>query len=692
MDIFFLKLLIYLAAAVVAVPVAKYFKLGSVLGYLMAGIVIGPFLLSLVDDVDALMHLTEFGVVLMLFLVGLELRPSVLWKMRTPILGMGGTQVLLTALVLTAVLHFILPWKQALAAGLTLSLSSTAVVLQTLREKGLLKTSPGQSSFSVLLFQDIAVIPMLAFLPLLGTAATSHGNGHHLPLFFDISSLPNHLRILAVIAAITAVIVLGRYISRPLFRAIAATRVREVFSAAALALVIGISMLMVLVGLSPALGSFLAGVVLADSEYRHELESNIEPFKGLLLGIFFISIGASLDFRLIGENIDFILGAVALLILIKLVVLLAVARIFRMPRCEMWLFAVTLAQGGEFAFVLFKYARTHGVIPSDKASLLISVAALSMFLVPFMFILYEKLLAPRLSRTAARREADSIASHGSSVILAGFGRLGTDLGRMLMASGVKLTILDHDETNVEVLRRFGFEVYYGDVTRPDLLEAAGASDANILVIAIDDHDKALQLVDYAKHRYPHLKIAVSASDRVSAYEFLDHGVDALRRKTFGTAVHLGQDVLRLLGFDAHDAYRRMRIFCRHEKEGLDELYRVHRQCQDEYISLYRRHNDELAEVINWDFDVMAAEAMEEAWATGSSGNLIADQPVPPDSLLDTSEPKPDEAASGAAADTPPLTGWEKMENSPRTASSAPEEASEEDVPSAEDRKVPPSGK
>ena len=438
MEAFLLKLLIYLAAAAIAVPIARKCRLGSVLGYLIAGIVIGPFGLSLIDDIEAVMRFTEFGVVMMLFLIGLELKPSLLWQMRTPILGMGGSQVLVTSAAIGLSTALVLPWRQAVAIGLILALSSTAIVLQTLREKGVISTSPGQSIFSVLLFQDLAVIPMLAVMPLLATATAPthaiHGSG-----LFDITALPAYQRLIVVLLAIGFIYLLGRYASRPLFRAIAAARVREIFVAAALALIIGISLLMTAVGLSPALGAFIAGVVLADSEYRHELESDIEPFKGLLLGIFFISIGASLNFDLVLDKLWLIGGLVAGLMLIKALVLLGIAKTFRMPGNERWLFALALSQGGEFAFVLFQFARLNGALTQPLTETLISVVAISMFLTPLLFLVHERLVAPRLQAPGTPRQADAIEHKGRSVILAGFGRLGTDLGRLLISVGIKPT-------------------------------------------------------------------------------------------------------------------------------------------------------------------------------------------------------------------------------------------------------------
>ncbi len=615
MEAFLLKLLIFLGAATIAVPLARKFKLGSVLGYLIAGIVIGPFGLSLIDNIEAIMHFTEFGVVMMLFLVGLELKPSLLWQMRTPILGMGGSQVLLTFAAIGLVSAFFLPWQQSAAIGMILALSSTAIVLSTLREKGLMNTPPGQSIFSVLLFQDLAVIPMLALLPLLATGAL-HGESHHGHTLFDITTLPVYLRVIVELLAIGFIYVLGKYGSRPIFRAIAAARVREVFVAAALALVIGISLLMTAVGLSPALGTFLAGVVLADSEYRHELESDIEPFKGLLLGIFFISIGASLNFTLIGHQFWRIGGLVAGLILIKAIALIVVAKIFKMPVSERLLFSVALAQGGEFAFVLFQFARGNGVLPQAVTELLISVVAISMFLAPLLFLLHERLIAPRMGKDTAEREADAIEAHERSVILAGFGRLGTDLGRLLMCAGIKPVILDHNEANVDVLRRFGFEVYYGDATRLDLLESAGAAEADLLIITLGDHEKSMELIQLAQKHYPDLKIAVNAVDRRAAFEFMDLGVTTIRRETFGTALTLGQDALQLLGFDPYEAYKIRRLFRKKDRDTLPALYRIHREDEEKYISMYQQHNANLAELMSKDREIDMAE-LDKAWTAAN---------------------------------------------------------------------------
>ncbi len=615
MEHFLLQLFIFLTAAAIAVPLAKKCGLGSVLGYLIAGIIIGPFCLSLIGDIEEVMHFTEFGVVMMLFLVGLELKPSLLWKMKTPILGMGGSQVVLTSILIGGIASIFLPWQQAVAVGLTVSLSSTAIVLQTLREKGLMNTSPGRSVFSVLLFQDLAVIPMLAVLPLLATL-TLQDSGHHGSVFFDITTLPGYLRILVTLLAILFVFLLGKFASRPIFRTIAATRVREIFVAAALALVVGISLLMSAVGLSPALGTFLAGVVLADSEYRHELESDIEPFKGLLLGIFFISIGASLNFTLIGDKILLIAGLVTGLIAIKLFVLMITGMFFKMPKSERWLFGLALAQGGEFAFVLFQVSKVNGVLPAETIEPLISAVAISMFLAPLLFLLHEKVIAVRQGDAVPPKDADQISHKEHRVILAGFGRLGTDLGRFLISAGIKPVILDHDAANVDILRKFGFEVYYGDITRLDLLEAAGAAEAELIIITMGNIDKKRELIELIKKHYPHLKIAVNAKDRSATYELMDLGITTIRRETFGSALALGQDALKLLGTDPYEAYKLMRIFRKKDEDTLPELYSIHREDQANYISMYQQHNADLEKLMSMDLEE-DMEELDRAWSGGN---------------------------------------------------------------------------
>lgn len=609
MEQFLLQLFIFLASAAIAVPLAKKLGLSSVLGYLLAGIAIGPFGLSFIGDVEGIMHFTEFGVVMMLFLVGLELKPSLLWQMKVPILGMGGAQVVFTTLLISAFAFFFLSWQEALAIGLITALSSTAIVLQTLKERGLMNTSAGKSIFSVLLFQDLAVIPILAILPLLAIFPLSGGNSHGSALF-DIHSLPGYLQLIVTLLAVVSILVLGKYASRPIFRAIAKTGIREIFVSVALAMVVGISLLMSAVGLSPALGTFLAGVVLADSEYRHELESDIEPFKGILLGIFFISIGASLNFSLIGDNFLLIMGLVIALIVFKFLTLFVIALIFKMEKNQRNLFSIALAQGGEFAFVLFAFSKTNGVLQTQVIEPLISAVAISMFLAPFLFMAYDKFSTKEDNKE--EKEADVINSE-HKVIVAGFGRLGIDLGRFLITAGVKPTIIDNDASNVDILRKFGFEVYYGDITRLDLLESAGAEEAELLIITISDISKAKELVQLAKKHYPHLKIAVNTQNRMSAYDMLELGIKTIRVETFGSAVNLGKDALKLLGYDAYDVHRKSLVFMKQDKDILPKLYEMHKKDLKEYVAMYQKHNETLEEVMNFDKNSEKLDSIDKAW-------------------------------------------------------------------------------
>jgi len=620
---FFYQAFVYLLAAVVSVPIAKRLGLGSVLGYLLAGIAIGPWGLRLVGEEGAdVLHFAEFGVVMMLFLIGLELQPSLLWRMRVPILGLGGLQVGVTAALLTAVAVVVgLPWNAGLAVGLILALSSTAIVLQTLEEKGLLKTDAGQRAFSVLLFQDIAVIPMLAVLPLLavgGTRATASGGTSW------IDGLPPLAKTLVVLTAVVAVVVGGRYLTRPAFRFIARARLRELFTAAALLLVIAIALLMSRVGLSPALGTFLAGVVLANSEYRHELEGDIEPFKGLLLGLFFIAVGASVDFGLVAARPALVAGLVAALLAAKFVVLLTLGRAFRMGVDQNLLFSFALAQGGEFAFVLFSFASQNGVLSASVTGPLVAVVALSMALTPLVMLVHERLVEPRVGRREREvREPDAITGSGQ-VIIAGYGRVGSVIGRLLAANGITATVLDHDSDHVELLRRFGQRVFYGDASRHDLLHAAGAGSARVLVIAIDDPDKILQMVATARRYYPHLRILARAVSRTHAYELLDAGVEQVYRENLDTSLQIGVDVMRAVGVRAYEAGRRARLFRRHDEEGLRELAAM-REDRPAYIRRARQQLEELERILTAD-RLVADEQRDAAWDTRALREEMAGGP------------------------------------------------------------------
>lgn len=564
-----LMALIYLGAAIIAVPLAKRLGLGSVLGYLLAGILIGPYALGLVGDQTEVMHFAEFGVVMMLFLVGLELHPARLWRMRHAILGLGGLQVTLTAAVLFALCYWLLPlpWQSALAIGLMLALSSTAIVLQSLEEKGWLRIEAGQNAFSVLLFQDIAVIPMLALLPLLAFAPTSAPTAH--------SNLIEDLPVLAQVGIsttlIAAIILAGKYVSAPLFRFIAETRMREIFTVFALFLVVAIALLMQLVGLSPALGTFLAGVVLAESDFRHELEADIEPFKGLLLGLFFVAVGANIDFALLADNFADVLLMVLILITVKAVILFALAHVFKLASGHKLLFTLALAQGGEFAFVLLTTSSSLQILTTEQVNLVTLVVAISMLMAPLLLILYERLQRrSNSSNTPAFDKPEHIAA-SKNVIIAGYGRFGQVIGRLLSAQGYDITVLDHSPSQIELLRRFGTQVFYGDAGRKELLDAAGAEHAQMLVIAIDDADKTLAIIELAKKHYPHLKLVARARDRRHAYQLIGADIDAFNRETVDSAINLAVESLQLLGNSEPDAQRAGELFRNHDRESLLQL-------------------------------------------------------------------------------------------------------------------------
>ena len=563
--------LIYLFAAVLSVPIAKRLGLGSVLGYLIAGVLIGPFVFRLVGDQTEVMHFAEFGVVMMLFLVGLELRPSRLWQMRRPILGLGGLQVVLTAAMISVLVMLAsdFVWQVSLAIGLTLALSSTAIVLQSLTERGLLKTQAGANSFSVLLFQDIAVIPILALLPLLAIGDVLAGAESHTSL---ISHFPVWVQVAITTATILAIILGGKYLAAPFFRFIAETRMREVFTAFALLIVVAITVLMQAIGLSPALGSFLAGVVLADNEFRHELEVDIEPFKGLLLGLFFITVGASIDFQLLFDEPVFIGLSVITLIFIKIIVLASIAAISNMSRSQGMLFTLALAQGGEFAFVLASSARQFNVFDDALVNLITVVVALSMLISPLLLVAYEIYFSRKGQQ--AQLEQDTEIDSTEQVILAGYGRFGQIIGRLLVAQGYNLTILDHSPGQVDLVRGFGSKVYYGDAARSELLKAAGANDAKLLVIAVDEADKTLEIIHTAQKHFPHLKILARAVDRSHAYAIMQTKIDGLRRETFDSALHLGVDALQLLGKNQEDAHRAGQLFEDHDETNMQKLAEV----------------------------------------------------------------------------------------------------------------------
>jgi monovalent cation:proton antiporter-2 (CPA2) family protein len=559
---------IYLCAATVFVPIAKRLGLGAVLGYLIAGVIIGPFALGLVGtEGHHVMHFAEFGVVMMLFLVGLELRPALLWQMRQPILGLGGLQVVVTAVAVGGgALALGVALRPAIAIGLTFAMSSTAIVLSTLTERGLLKSRGGQSSFAVLLFQDISVIPILAVFPLLGVTATTQVT--------DVTSSagrPAWLSAVIVIGAVVGVIAIGRFVVRPVFQFLAAAKLRESFTAAALAIVVGIALLMLQVGLSPALGTFLAGVVLADNEYRHELEADIEPFKGLLLGLFFISVGAQIDFALIARQPFGIAGLVVGTMAVKLVVLHVLGRIFGLDRPARWLLGVSLAQIGEFAFVLLSIGVQAKIFPDEVADTLVATVAISMVLTPPAFILLERYILPRVSERGAERPQDEIVAADSPVVIAGYGRFGQIVGRILRANRKPLTILDLDPEMVDVLGRLGIKAYYGDASRVELLHAAGCSHAKLFILAVDNAEVATRIAETVKQHFPHLTILARCVDRPHYWRLRQLGVRKVFRETFGSAYETGIEALKHLGYRAHTAHRLARRWRDHEEHELDEL-------------------------------------------------------------------------------------------------------------------------
>ena len=581
---FLLLAFIFLIAGVIAVPIATRLGLGSVLGYLIAGIAISPVLALLDVDVISIQHFAEFGVVMMLFLVGLELEPKRLWAMRGKLLGLGGGQIGLTAAAVMGIgLLFGLGWTVALAVGLIAALSSTAIVLQTLNEKGLMKSDGGQSSFSVLLAQDIAVIPMLALMPLLAlpelmdiasdvahAAADDHGEtGDHGSQMSLVAGLTGWQTALVNIVAIAAVVGAGSFLTRPIFRFIAGANLRELFTATALMMVIGIALLMSLVGLSPALGTFLAGVVLANSEYRHELESDIDPFKGLLLGLFFMTVGAAINFALLAENLLPILGLTVLLITIKAVVLAVLAVVFRLRGADRWLLALSLAQAGEFGFVLLSFSVSSSILPQMLADQLLLVVAISMMLTPLLFIFYDRVIVPRYA-VIDDGEADDIKEQGQ-VIIAGGGRIGGMVRRIVSAAGHNLTVIDYNAQHLENMRRFGARIYYGDATRPDMLQAAGLQHAKVFVAAIDGKDKLTELVRYVHATAPHVHIIARAVDRHHVYELWAAGCRDIVRETYDSSLRMGRSALEALDVPKDRAVMMVEVFNRADRASMITL-------------------------------------------------------------------------------------------------------------------------
>ncbi|MDO8911017.1 MAG: monovalent cation:proton antiporter-2 (CPA2) family protein [Phenylobacterium sp.] len=605
-----IQALVYLTAGVVSVPIAKRIGLGSVLGYLIAGVIVGPFLLDLVGEPADVMKFAEFGVVILLFLIGLEVRPALLWRMRTAIFGLGGGQMAGTTLAMAAAgLALGLDWRTALAAGAVLALSSTAIVLANLEEKGLRQGTLGEAVFGVLLFQDLAVIPLFALLPLLAVTAPVHeaaaAAGHGASLL-DAMGLPGWAKALAILGAVAAVIGGGRYLVRPVFRFIAQARLREIFTATALLLVVAVAALMQTVGLSPALGAFLAGVVLAESEFRRELETDIEPFRGLLLGLFFITVGAGLDFSVIARQPALLIALVIGMMVLKAVAMFGVGALFRMPRREAGATAVSLAQGGEFAFVLLGFTVAAGVIDPQLSKLLSAVVALSMAFTPLAFLAYEKLVLSREAGPGAEPEHIPYDEGEPEVIVAGFGRFGQIAARLLIANDFNVVTLDSSIEQIELLRAFGRKVHYGDASRMDLLRTAGAEKARLLIVAIDDKDKAVELVEAAKLAFPNLTILSRAWDRRHAYDLLAHGADDVERESFEGSLAMGKRALMRLGFSERRAVGAAAAFRKLDRKLFETLAPAYGQ-EENYVLASRDSTETMERLLNAEMRRVGAE-------------------------------------------------------------------------------------
>lgn len=610
---------VYLCAAVVFVPLAKRLGVGAVLGYLLAGVVIGPWLLGLVGpEHHSLMHFSEFGVVMMLFVVGLELRPALLWDMRRAVLGLGGAQVVgCAAVVAGGALALGTDWRPALAVGLTFAMSSTAIVLSSLAERGLLKTSGGQASFSVLLFQDISVIPILAVFPLLGVAAAGAASETGRPAWESA---------LILIGAVIGVVVIGRYLVRPVFTFLAGAKLRESFTAAALLIVVGIALLMQSAGLSPALGTFLAGVLLADSEYRHELETDIEPFKGLLLGLFFITVGAQIDFGLIASEPLTIAGIVLGTMAAKLAVLRLLGKLFGLDRPARWLLAFSLAQVGEFAFVLLAFGVSNHVFSDELAKLLVAAVAISMVLTPPLFIVLERWVLPIVTERGAKREQDVILHADAPVVIAGYGRFGQIVGRILRASGFPLTILDLDPGVIEMLSNLGIKAYYGDASRIDLLHAAGCDKAKLFILAVDDPEEATKIATEVRHQFPNLTILARCRNRQHYWQLRRLGIEHVFRETFAASWETGIAALRALGYRAFTAQRLATRWRAHEEELIERMMVMEEEDDDdtywakardamaEAERLMRQENPSTLAHDGWDNETLRAERQVDAAA------------------------------------------------------------------------------
>jgi monovalent cation:proton antiporter-2 (CPA2) family protein len=589
-----LNIFIFLAAASVMLPIASRFKLGSVIGYLTVGILIGPFGLKLIENSEQIMSFAEFGVIMMLFLIGLELEPIMLWKLRRLIVGLGGLQVIITTGAITGIGILLgYNWQASLAVGMSLALSSTALVLQMLEEKNLLKTSEGETSFAVLLFQDIAVIPILIIMPLLAQNGITAVNPHETA--FIITQLPKWQHALFVTGVIGAIILTGHYLSRHLFLIIARTNIREVFTTFSLALVVGITLLMETIGVSPALGAFIAGVVLANSQYKHTVEADIQPFKGLLLGLFFISVGMGINFNLLSQNMVLISSAVLGLIAVKAIILMILGRIFKLTKIQTIGFAIALAQGGEFAFVLLQYASSSKVINTDARAFFTLTIALSMLITPFLMLMYHRYIVPLFMSLLPEREYDSI-NEKNGIILAGYGRFGQIIGRFLNGENIKVTVLEKNPEQIELLRKYGYKGYFGDANRLDLLKSAGAAHARLLIVTVGNADTNLKIVKMAKQHFPNLKIYARARNRRHAYELHKAGVDYFKRELFDSSLTMTKEILKFIGYNPEDIEKKAHAFQEHDESSLLKSFEFFEEEAD-LINFSRQVAGELEQIL-----------------------------------------------------------------------------------------------
>lgn len=595
-----LAIFVLLAASVALVPLAKAAGLGTVLGYLAAGVLIGPYGLRLVSDSETTRQVAEFGIVMMLFLIGLDLQPSEIWRMRHKVLGVGVSQLLVTtAVIALAMVAAGFAFNVAVIVGLALSMSSTAIAMQSAQQRDITRSDSGRTSLAVLLVQDVAVIPILAAIPLLAIAATPTEVNQEIEQAVQVLDTPTDwLLPLTLIGAFIAAVVLGRYLVRPLLRYVARTGVREAFTALGLALVVGAALLTEYVGLSPALGAFIGGVLLADSEYRHELESNIEPFKGLLLGLFFISVGMSIAFSVLLTEPLRIVALVLGFVGIKIAVLFVLTSIFRMHLADRLLVAILLSQAGEFAFVILQFAQSANAIAAADYDVMSVAVALSMMTTPLLLLAFDRLVAPQLDARHDRRPDDTIDEQRKIVVL-GYGRFGQIITRMLRAQGFEMTLIDDDPVQIELVRKFGVKVFYGDGSRLDLLHAAGVAQAELVVIAVGGSERILAIARHVRRHFPHVQIAARAIDRGHAHELMALGVEVFERETFLSAINLGSKVLVKLGHSPEEAERLARAFEAHDNQLLHDSFAV-RGDEDAYVGMVRKSMGLLNEAMQAD--------------------------------------------------------------------------------------------